>query len=156
MLPALEKITTARSVETVWDALTTEMSDLGFDRLLYGMSRFCCGAFGGDPKDMLILSNHPQDYIEPFLSRNMYVNAPMVRWAMSNDGARSWSWIEDDAENRTIEEQQVIDFNVKMGVLAGYTVSFPSCHATTRAAIGLTARRGMSQAVAEISGHHFR
>lgn len=146
MLTPLEKITAATDVETVWATLLDTMDGYGFDRLLYAMTRFCNGAFVGDPKDMLILSNHSADYLQPFLEQSMYQCAPMVRWALENDGARSWGDLWDQTATQTQAERDVIDFNRKHGVVAGYTISFPSSHAPTRAAIGLTGRPGLSQA----------
>jgi len=65
MNSALQRLLSAKSVETAWTMLTAEMERLGFDRLLYGMTRFRTQAWLGDPKDMLILSNHPDDTFRP-------------------------------------------------------------------------------------------
>ena len=69
------------------------MDFYGFDRLLYGFSRFTTGTSVGDPKDFLILSNHKKDYLEGFVDTEHLMNSPMVKWSIQNDGACSWRLI---------------------------------------------------------------
>jgi len=45
----------------------------------------------------------------------------------------------------TKEQREVLELNRKFGVLAGYTISFPDPSPCQKAAIGLTARPGLSQ-----------
>lgn len=71
----------------------------------------------------------------------------MVRWALQNEGAGSWSMLAamQRSETLTAAERRVLDFNYSMGVKAGYTISFKSVSARSKGAIALTARRDMSQ-----------
>jgi len=71
----------------------------------------------------------------------------MVRWALENYGACSWRHVHKmRAENMlTPEEQRFLEFNRKMNVNAGYTISFKSGSERTKAAIALTARSDMTQ-----------
>jgi LuxR family transcriptional regulator len=71
----------------------------------------------------------------------------MVRWALENEGAASWSIIADmlNAQVLSPSEQRVLAFNQKMGVTAGYTVSFKSISIRSKGAIALTAREDVSQ-----------
>jgi LuxR family transcriptional regulator len=73
------------------------------------------------------------------------MTAPMVRWAADNTGACSWNWIRRNRDKLTPSERQVAEFNQKMGVTAGWAVSFPSSSPRARGAIALTARVGMDQ-----------
>ena len=141
----LLKLLSARSVETAWAILTAKMEDFGFDRVLYGMTRFRTKASLGDPQDMLILSNHPDEYVQAFVNRRMFASAPMAMWAMENDGAMSWSLVADMEDSLTAQQRQVLELNKDFSVLAGYTISFPDPSPRQKAAIGLTAKLGMSQ-----------
>ncbi len=153
----LEAITSAASVEDLWLRHTTHMADFGFDRLIYGYTRYRTTSSLGDPQDWVILTNHSQPYVEQFLGEGMLQNAPMVRWAVENSGACSWRWLQDmeRSGDLTANEQKVVDFNRSMNVTAGYTISFKSVSVRTKAAIALTARPGISQdAVEEIWDRH--
>ena len=81
-----------------------------------------------------------------------YQQGPMVRWALENDGACSWRWMQDlaQADMLTDGEKMVIAFNQSMDVTAGYTVSFRSVSHRTKGAIALTAKPGMTQDEIEV------
>ncbi len=145
MLDFVEKVTAARSIEIVWAELTAAMSGFGFDRLIYGFTRFRTAQSFGDPEDLLILTNHAREYTERFIGDRLYTHAPMVRWAVENTGACSWSWIRDNRDHLTPEELKVADFNRQMGVTAGYSISFPGLSARQKGAIALTGRPGLEQ-----------
>lgn len=134
-------------MEALWEAHTLKMSEYGFDRLIYGFTRYRTSTSLGDPEDFVILTNHSKAYTDGFVTGGLYFHAPMVRWALANDGACSWTVLHDMARESvmTAEEQKVIDFNRQMDVLAGYTVSFKSISARAKGAIALTARVDMSQ-----------
>lgn len=143
----LAAITSAGSVEELWQLHTDYMATFGFDRLIYGYTRYNTPDSLGDPQDWVVLANHDPGYIEKFIGSGMLQNAPMVRWALKNSGACSWGWLHDMllSDGLSQSEQQVIDFNQKMNVTAGYTISFKSVSVRTKAAIALTARTGISQ-----------
>lgn len=145
MLKFLELILTADSVEDVWQLHTAKMEEFGFDRLLYGFTRFRTDRGFGDRDDFLIMTNHDADYVDHFINDGMYFDAPMVRWALENDGACSWGWWAENAESMTQRERKVIAFNLAHGVTAGYSISFQDPSIRNKGAIALTARRGMSQ-----------
>ncbi|WP_397543140.1 autoinducer binding domain-containing protein [Roseovarius salis] len=150
MIPSdeLNALITANSVEELWDMHTRRMAEYGFDRLIYGFSRFMTETSLGDPEDFILLSNHDPAYMEKFIGEGLFHNAPMVRWAREHDGPQSWALIGKmkAANILTPEEQRVIEFNRSMGVAAGFTISFKSVSARAKGAIGLTARKGVSQA----------
>lgn len=140
-------LTRANSLEELWAAHTEEMASFGFDRLLYGYTRYRTETSFGDPEDFVILSNHPKEYVEGFVYGGLYFHAPMLHWALKHEGAGSWRMINQMVANRTIspDEQSVYEFNQRMGVSAGYTVSFNSVSARSKGAISLCARPGLSQ-----------
>jgi LuxR family transcriptional regulator, quorum-sensing system regulator SdiA len=74
----LLKMSAAKDTEELWNLLLTGMDYYGFDRFLYGFSRFTTGTSVGDPSDFLILSNHKKDYLEGFVDTVHLMNAPMV------------------------------------------------------------------------------
>ena len=140
----LDKLTNAPSVESLWDLHCCKMQKFGFDRLIYGFTRYRSGRSLGDPQDWVLLTNHGDSYMEGFLSHGHVSRAPMIRWALNNTGPCSWKWMADP-ENLTEDEKTAVDFNLNHDVTAGYTVSFLSVSERTKGAIALTARRGLTQ-----------
>jgi LuxR family transcriptional regulator, quorum-sensing system regulator SdiA len=143
----LQIVARCPSIEELWDAHTDKMLEYGFDRLMYGFTRYRTAQSLGDPEDFIILSNHDPAYLQGYLDEGLYHNAPMLRWALENDGACSWSQLWSDQHLPASSEgaRKAIAFNRKMGVLAGYTVSFKSISARSKGAIALTAQPGMTQ-----------
>ncbi|MGZ9812473.1 LuxR family transcriptional regulator [Pseudoroseicyclus sp. H15] len=148
LLDHLERITNAPRVEDLWSCHLDEMAERGFTRLLYGYTRYLSSHNFGDPQDWVMLTNHSPEYMSRFLEGGFFHNAPMTRWALENDGACSWSWLQEmnATEGLTPAELRVMEFNRKMGVTAGYTLSFRSVSERTKGAMALTAAPGVSQA----------
>lgn len=144
LLTRIENATNATSVEDLWAHHLDAMAEYGFDRLLYGFTRYRAGSSLGDPQDWVVLTNHNRAYVEPFLEEGLVYHAPMLRWALANDGACSWRWMAEPG-NLTPAEQRVAEFNASLGVTAGYTISFRSVSERAKGAIALTARRGVTQ-----------
>lgn len=143
----LHKVARCPTIEELWETHTSKMAEYGFDRLIYGFTRYRTSTSLGDPEDFVILTNHSLEYTDEFLGGGLYFHAPMVRWALSHDGACSWTVLHDMARERamTPAEERVTEFNRRMHVLAGYTVSFKSISARSKGAIALTARKEISQ-----------
>lgn len=136
------------SVEELWSLHTQKMAEYGFDRLIYGFTRYRSGGSIGDPLDWIVLTNHGPDYMKTWIDDGLYYHAPMLRWALENNGACSWRWMAVPG-NLTPEEQRVADFNRSMGVTAGYTISFRSVSERSKGAMALTAKEGMTQDAVE-------
>ena len=145
VLGRLDAIVRADSIEATWQLLLDAMNEYGFDRLLYGFTRFKTANSYGDSDDVLLLSNHDRDYISKFVDGRMYLHAPMVRWATEHTGARSWGWWQANLDELTPEERKVAQFNLSRGLKAGYTVSFKGASIRSRGAIALTARPDLEQ-----------
>lgn len=147
LVTQLDKLTNARTVEELWDVHTRQMSSYGFDRLMYGFTRYRTSSSLGDPQDWVLLSTQSAEYMKIFFDEGLYYHAPMLNWALANNGACSWRWMMDMSriENLTPSEKRVMDFNRQMEVTAGYTISFRSISERTKGAIALTAKPGMTQ-----------
>lgn len=143
----LHFVSNAQTLEDLWTHHTAQMADYGFDRLIYGFTRFRTETSLGDPEDFTILTNHSQEYVDGFLHGGLYFHAPMVHWALHNEGAGSWRQLGEkfDLGQLTAKQLEVIQFNLSMGVTAGYTISFKSVSARSKGAISLAARQGMTQ-----------
>jgi len=146
MLEYLERVTQARAVEEVWTLLAAQMADYGFDRLIYGFTRYKSDHGYGDLQDIILLSTQSRQYMAGFIDDGLYWHAPMLKWARENVGACSWNWIAQHQDSLTPSEMRVLEFNRKMGVTAGYSIAFPEVSARSKGAIALTARAGTSQA----------
>ncbi|TNC67592.1 LuxR family transcriptional regulator [Rubellimicrobium roseum] len=143
----LDRVNNASSVEALWRLHQDAMASYGFDRLLYGYTRYRSGRSLGDPQDWVVLTNFPSAYMRPYIEDGLYANAPMIRWALENDGACSWSWLHQMVAKGafTPPELKVLEFNRKMGITAGYTISFRSVSQRAKGGIGLCAHPGMPQ-----------
>lgn len=147
----LARLTNARTVEQLWEEHTGLMGAYGFDRVMYGFTRYRTSSGLGDPQDWVLLSTQSPEYMKVFFDEGLYYHAPMLRWALANDGACSWRWMMDmnRVDNLTASERRVMEFNKSMGVTAGYTISFRSISERTKGAIALTAPAGVSQDAVE-------
>ena len=146
LLRYLEKLHELQAIDEVWSHHVDQMAEYGFDRLLYGFTRFRTQHSFGDRQDLLLLTNHSVEYLKKFIDTGMYFNAPMVKWAAENVGACSWSWMAQHADALTDSEREVVEYNKAMGITAGYSISFKEISSRSKGAIGLVARRGMHQA----------
>lgn len=143
----LEQIIAADTIDEVWAIHTAKMATYQFDRLLYGYTRFKTTASMADPLDSLVLSSHDPSYLEDFINDGHYMNGPMLRWSLENEGACSWSWMNEAAlkDEFTKGERKAVEFNRKMQVTAGYTIAFKSDSTRNRGGIGIAAKAGLSQ-----------
>jgi len=152
----LYELTNARTVEELWDVHTRHMATFGFDRLIYAFTRYYSSSSTGmassnmalgDPQDWVLLTNLSSDYMDGYIDGGHYANAPMVRWAVQNDGACSWRWMEEmmSSDIATEKERSVFQFNHDHGIKAGYTLSFRSVSHRSKGAIALIADPDVGQ-----------
>ena len=159
MIDHLERLMQAGTIEEVWTLHVARMAGFGFDRLLYGFTRFRTNKSFGSKDDLLVLSNYPPDFLRDYIEGGLYMHAPMVGWAAANEGACSWRMIEERARSGplTALEQQVLALNQCYGIRAGYSISFRDASVRAKGAIGLCAREGLRQSeVDEIWARHGR
>ncbi len=143
----LHFLTNCKSLEELWSAHCEQMQVFGFDRMIYGFTRYRTETSLGDPEDFTILSNHAQEYVDGFLHSGLFFHAPMLHWALANEGAASWRMIGQMMASQTMtsDERKVYDYNLKMGVSVGYTISFKSVSPRSKGGISICARDGMTQ-----------
>ena len=143
----LERVIDANSIEEIWAIHLAKMAEYGFDRLLYGFTRFRTSTSFGDHDDGLMLSNHDEAYLDEFVRKGLFAQAPMVRWATDHEGAGSWRKISERVRDGNLSpiEQRILDLNHRFGVTAGYSISFRDLHVRAKGAIGLCARRDLTQ-----------
>ncbi len=145
VLDTMEQLVLTLSVEDAWAVHTTAMARYGFDKLLYGFTRFNTRNSYGDRDDLLLLSSMPDGYMDRFIDDDLYRTAPMTRWARDNVGAMSWGWLAKHMGDLSPEERQVVEFNQSYGLTAGYTIAFQDALTRHKGAIALVARPGATQ-----------
>ena len=150
-LAHMQRIANARTPEELWSLLLAAMADYGFDRVNYGATRSVRDGSIGDTQDAVFLSNHPRDVMSAYFDMGFFMRTPMFRWVMTNTGACSWSWAEEErrAGRLSAEELAAQDMARKAGMTAGYSISFSDPSPRMRAAMGLSARAGLSQAAVD-------
>jgi LuxR family transcriptional regulator len=143
----LHFLCSVQKLEDLWHTHVQQMALYGFDRLIYGYTRCLTETTLGDPDDFVILTNHDSDYMDGFLHSGLYFHAPMLRWALDNEGAGSWRIVQDMAAKGELsgDAQKVIEFNRGLDLNAGYTVSFHSASNRYKGAISLGARADLNQ-----------
>lgn len=143
----LDAVMRAASIEEIWALHTTRMANFGFDRLLYGFSRFKPPKALGSPDDSLILTNHAPDYVSEFIKGGLYQSAPMVHWVAEHVGAQSWTLMQERMGHAhlSLDERRVARLNERFGVTAGYSIGFRDVSVRSKGGIGLCARKGLSQ-----------
>ena len=148
----LTKIMDATSNDELWQEwLRLMIQDFGFDRLLYVSTRFATGSALGNAGDQLILTNYCEDYLREFVDTGLYQHGPMLKWALNNTGACSWSAIAEFVSKQEItpQMQDVLNLNKRYGVTAGYTISFQPINERSRSAISLAMNQNKSQSEAD-------
>ena len=146
ILEYVERVTSLSEMQDVWNYHKEVMASFGFNRVLYGFTRFRTERSLGDPQDMLVLTNHDFAYIRSFLDDGLYLNAPMTHGALNNVGASSWRQTEQMAADGTLSEtaRQIWEFNKSHGLGAGFTVSFQTNSKREKGAISLTSVPALS------------
>lgn len=147
-LDQLVALTAAPSVDAAWTQLCALMRGYGFDRLLYGLSRYRPDPGRHEVDDILFLSSFPKQLAVAFFRDHHLTNSPFRRWVMENDGAMSWSWVEAErAQGRLSKaEEASVAFCRANGVVAGYTLSLRGRGSHDAAALSLCAEAGTAQA----------
>jgi LuxR family transcriptional regulator len=96
---------------------------------------------------MLVLSNHPQAYLDGFLNTGLFREAPMVVWSRDHTGAQSWRLAQERIASGTATEAElrVAEYNARFGVGAGYSLGFHDLPGRGKAGLGFCARVGLDQ-----------
>ena len=148
MLGLMERMIGAQSVDEVWTCYLEGVQPFGFSKAMYGLVNFHPKLPTFDSfEDILFLSNHDKAYLDGFVGGELYKDAPMVKWAAENSGAASWRRVAEMFEEGTLSEAEmrVIQFNRRMGVVAGYSISFRGLSVRSKGTIGLVGAPGLGQ-----------
>lgn len=146
MLEFLEQLVRAKSLQQVWQLHCSRMAAFGFDRLIYGYTRFATPNSVGELLDALFLSNHNPEYFEQFIEERMFLHAPLTRWAREHEsGHSSWGALWTRPQDLTEKEMEVIAFNRAMNVSAGYTIAVPTPSPRSHALFALAGAPGLTQ-----------
>ena len=99
MIPTtqINRLLNTPSIEELWDMHTKSMAEYGFDRLIYGYTRYRTATSLGDPEDFVLLTNHKPDYTDGFIGNGLFFHAPMVRWALEHDGSKILVFVSDNS-----------------------------------------------------------
>lgn len=143
----LERIFAASSIEEVWGHHIDQMGAYGFDRLLYGFTRFKPQNSIGSPSDSLVLTNHPPAYIKEYVEDELYHHGPVMRWLAENSGPCSWNYMHErlSAPDLSEGERKLASCNFRHNVKYGYSIGFRADKARAKGGIGLCAREGLTQ-----------
>jgi LuxR family transcriptional regulator len=147
VLDILDKSVAAETIDELWQSWLSAMNQYGFSRVMYGLTRFASDLISGDPKDFFILTNFTPEYVSGYFETKLFLDAPMLRWALENSGAKSWAHIAElnKAGFLNDAEKRVIAYNQTFGIIAGYTISFQTHALHGRAAVSLSSGPGTNQ-----------
>jgi LuxR family transcriptional regulator len=148
ILPLLNRLAAASSIDDAWAIATAHFSAMGFRRVNYGFTRFRHLKTIGDPDDALFLSTCDADYVNRYFRGGFYAKTPVFRWAERNSGACTWTWVKEafEAGRLSPEEAEAVRQNAGMGVVAGISISFPEVSSRSKGAMGLIADPGLTHA----------
>ena len=151
ILPLLNRIAASSRIDDAWELATGHFAGLGFGRVNYGFTRFKHLKTIGDPDDALFLSTCDADYVKRYFQGGFYAKTPVFRWAETNSGICTWSWVREafEAGRLSPQEADAVRQNIEMGIVAGISVSFPEVLSRSKGAMGLIADPGVSPADVE-------
>ncbi len=143
----LTRVFDAPSIEDIWALHVERMAQYGFVRLLYVFTRFRTANSFGKVDDILVLSNHDQAYLDGYFYSGLCLQAPMLKWAANSVGAQSWRMLADMVQSgvMTPTERRIMEFNMRHGVKAGYTIGFRDISVRAKGGIGLSVAPDVTQ-----------
>lgn len=151
ILPLLNRLAAAASIDEAWNLGTAHFATLGFGRVNYGFTRFKHLKTIGDPEDALYLSTCEADYVKRYFHGGHYARTPVFRWAERSSGICTWTWVNEayEAGRLSADEAEAVRQNAAMGVTAGMSVSFPEVLSRSKGALGLIADPGLDHAAVD-------
>lgn len=129
----------AQGIPEVWSVFAAAMLELGFDKLLYGGTRFPSHGSFGHITEALILHQGPQEYADIYLEEELYLHSPTYEWADKNTGFVSWPVaFAQYAAIPTPEQIRIVQLNLQFGVRAGYVGSLKNVVPNMNGVIGFS------------------
>lgn len=146
-LAHIRRIVSAATPEAVWTELAASMRVCGFDRLLYGATRNRRDSSVGDIQDAVCLSTLDLKDTRGIGDLAFFMRTPMFRWVMTNQGACSWSWTAAQMAAGLLseDERKSAEQARRVGLTAGYVISFEPPQQRRAAALSLIAPVGTTQ-----------
>lgn len=144
----MQQMVRAESSQHLWNIFVEVMASYGFDRLAYGLSRTDKSELGPENQDLAFFTNIVDAQGNPLIDQQTQMRTPMFRWALNNRGPCSWTHSAQEyaAGRLTPDEETAYRMRLRMGIEAGYTISFVDPALRGLAALSLTAKAGISQA----------
>lgn len=144
-LRTIGQLSCAHSVDKAWCAAAEYFATLGFGRVNYGLSRHQHGDFIGDLKDVVFLSTLSETDLGQYLHNGHFQRTPQFRWLLTNVGAKTWRWVDEDLAAGRLSTDEVLAqaYSRKLGIVAGVTIGFPYSSPRQRGGIGLIADPGL-------------
>ena len=141
VISLLSRMAQSTSVDAVWQIAANHFASCGFSRVNYGYTRFRVDWHLGDPDDAIFLTTTSPDYVKVYFNEGFYARTPMYRWVMENTGACTWEWVEKAFHDGLLPEDEAnaVARNMRMGIHAGVSISFPETSLRDKGALGLIA-----------------
>jgi len=130
--PVINSMISAQSTHEVWSTYADALTNLGFDKLLYGGTRIPTEAGKlGDIRDALIQQRGPQSYADVYLGS--------YNWAANNRGFASWAEAARSFTGQPRPEHlRLLQLNAQHGIKAGYVGSLNDTVRGMHGVIGLS------------------
>ncbi|MEZ5912068.1 MAG: LuxR C-terminal-related transcriptional regulator [Paracoccaceae bacterium] len=101
----------------------------------------------GEKRDAMFLTSYSESYAHGFFDNGFYLRTAMFRWSVQNTGACSWGWAWKERKAGRLSDDEIVtlEANWRVGIRAGYTLSFGTIAPLYRGAMGLAAPSDVSQ-----------
>lgn len=115
----VERVKNCADVSEIASALSSEMSDLGFEY----MTCFTMPAPGQSLLDGLIFNSRPQEFVRRYIEENTLLRDPVIKHLRKEAGAFSWTDVKErnaltKPEVRVFDEAS--DFHMKDGLIVPF------------------------------------
>lgn len=137
----------ATTTEEVWEIATRFLEAHGFCRVAYGASHLGRDEKFSDPRNFTYMTNYNSGDNKANFSLEKHRHTATYRWLMNNIGAVSWGWSQNEYREGRLhgQELEAHEEAVKIGLSAGYSISFADVSPRYRAAVSLGASQDCTQ-----------
>lgn len=123
----LKKFVVCEDLDEIWTELTVYLSELGFDRVIFGHRDNLSETNFQNLDNLVFFSTYGDTLNQALMQKRMYMSSPTVKWALQNEGWISWGEIAKQLDQKSLspQEEQVVNFTRNLGLTAGFTFSVP-------------------------------
>lgn len=138
----------ATTTVEVWAFATEFLAAHGFCRVAYGASHLGRDEKFSDPRNFTYMTNYNSSDSKTNFSLEKHRHTATYRWLMHNTGAVSWGWSQNEYREGRLEGEELVAHEqaLKIGLSAGYSISFADASPRYRAAVSLGAAPDRTQA----------